>query len=173
MPPWLELVIAYRDEVQLVVWVALCAASLRWGAGPERAIALALLYILVADLAYHAIFGARVELRRIDVGHAFIDGTACVAMLLIGAHANRTYPLWIGAFQLFAVLAHIARDSIEQMTPLAYVIMKVAPSYFQLIVLAVGLIAHRRRLHKFGTYRSWGTSWPPSWAPGRIVSLLS
>jgi len=154
----LPFVLDYRDEVQFVILVSVAAAALRWGAGPERATGLALLYLEFADHAYHAIFGPGIELLRMDLGHATIDATTLVAMLLIGVSANRMYTLWIGALQIIAVQAHLARDLASGMSPIAYAIMFIAPSYFQIALLAGGIWRHRRRLQKYGTYRSWRNS---------------
>lgn len=160
-----------RAAVQHFVLVLISAAALRWGAGPERATALTLLSVLLGDQIYHAIFGAGVELVTIDVGHAVIDAIAAFAMMSTAVAANRMYTLWIGAFQIIAVYSHIARDMDAGISPLAYAIVSVAPSYFQIVLLAGGLWGHRRRLRRFGKYSSWRTSLPPSWARGRLAWL--
>ena len=117
MPELLPLVIEYRDEAQKIALLAIVAATWRWGAGPERLSALALLYIVAVHQAYHAVFGPGVTLAEIDLGHAAIDGTACIAMLAIAASANRMYTLWLGALQIIAVQAHIARDLESGISP--------------------------------------------------------
>lgn len=157
-------VVEYRAEAQKLAIVITVAAALRWGAGPERACGVALLYLLLADVTYHAVLGPGVELLRIDVGHAVIDSTAALVMIVVALASNRMYTLWIGALQIIAVQAHIARDLEAGISPLAYSIMYVAPSYLQIGLLAGGIWAHRRRLRRFGTYRSWRTSLAPWWA---------
>ena len=169
----LPIALDYRDEVQMAFLVGVAASALRWGAGPERASALALLYLEFIDQAYHAIFGPGVELASLDLGHAMIDLTTGGAMLGIAVVANRMYSLWIGALQIIAIQAHVARDLVSEITPLAYAIMYVAPSYFQIALLAAGIWAHRKRRRIYGTYRSWRISWPPSWVPRPLGSLLN
>ncbi|MEO6387075.1 MAG: hypothetical protein ABIT16_04215 [Croceibacterium sp.] len=148
----------YREYFQQGVLIAVTLFALRKGAGPERATALALLYLLVADYAYHAIFGPGMKLRTMDVGHAVIDATACFAMVAIGTTANRVYTLWIGAFQIIAVMGHLARWLESEITPLAYLFMYVVPSYFQIALLATGTGLHLRRQRRLGKYRSWQRS---------------
>jgi hypothetical protein len=167
----LEIILEYRDEAQQFLLFIVVASALRWGAGPERATALVLAAMLLGDIAYHMIFGPGVNLLTIDLGHATIDLAALVALTTIAVAANRNYTLWIGALQIVAVLAHVARNLDGTISPLVYAIMYIAPSYFQIGLLGAGLIRHRRRSQTHGTYRSWRTSSPPSWATGRLSWL--
>lgn len=169
----LEIFLEYRVEAQRLLLAVAVVSALRWGAGPERATGLVLAGMLVADLAYHAIFGAGVDLLTIDVGHAVIDTLAMGALTSIAVAANRNYTLWIGALQILAVLGHIARNLDEAISPLVYAIIHIAPSYFQIGLLLMGTFRHRRRVRLHPSYRSWRTSSPPSWATGRLAWLDS
>jgi len=167
----LEIISEYRDEAQRLLLFIVVASALRWGAGPERAAALTFVAMLLGDSTYHLIFGPGVNLLTLDIGHATIDFAAMVAFTTIAVAANRNYTLWIGALQIVAALAHVARNLDDAISPLVYAIMFFAPSYFQIGLLGAGLVCHCRRSQIHGTYRSWRTSSPPSWATGRLSWL--
>jgi len=114
------------------------------------------------DWLYHLVTGDRISLFAISYWHAFVDLSTCLAMVAIAAKANRTYTLWMAGFQIVALAAHAARAVSEAITPIAYVILYSGPSYFQTIILSLGLWFHYRRVKRHGSYRSWLTSWRPS-----------
>lgn len=165
-----RLVLEYRDEFQHAIIILLFLAALRWGAGPERAIASALLYLVASLFLYHLAFGPGLQLGHMDLVLLANDLVAGCVMIGTALYANRIYTLWIGALQIIAILSHLARDLSEAISPLAYAIMFIAPSYLQIALLTGGLIAHRRRLKRYGTYRSWQTSSSHSPASARRSS---
>lgn len=144
-----------RDQLQHIVLLTLAFLAFWKGGGPERAVAGVMVGILVSDLIYHLIFGNFSNVVSIDYGHALIDLVAMVALVLIALRANRMYTLWIAALQLIAFNAHLARELTDVMSPIVYLILYVGPSYLQLLILGAGLWAHRRRLAKYGPYKSW------------------
>lgn len=144
-----------RDQLQLIVWLTLAFLAFWKGAGPERAVAGVMIGILVSDRTYHLMFGNFTNLVSIDYGHALIDLVAMIALVGIAMRANRMYTLWIAALQLIAFNAHLARELAQGMSPIAYLILYIGPSYFQLLAQGLGLSAHRRRLARYGPYRSW------------------
>ncbi len=150
-----EIIPGLRDQFQLIAILVLALLALWKGAGPERAVAGVMVGILVSDRIYHLIFGNFTNLVSIDYGHALIDMVAMIALVAIALRANRMYTLWIAALQLIAFNAHLARELTQGMSPIAYLILYVGPSYFQLLIQALGLWAHRRRLAKYGLYKSW------------------
>lgn len=161
----------HRVDAQRILLVAIAASAFRWGAGPERLISLIMVGMLAADLAYHFIFGPSLRLLTIDVGHAVIEVSALIGMLAVAVAANRTYTLWIGALQIIASIAHLARGLEQEITPLVYATMYFAPFYLQLALLAGGIYAHRRRSRIHSSYRSWRTSLLPSLASSRFAWL--
>lgn len=167
----LSLILEYRAVAQELTGVVVALAALRWGGGPERALALVwLIGIEGIDKLYHLITATSFKLNTVDMFHAGLDLGIAVVMVAIALRANRTYPLWIAAFQLVSVLAHVARELSAAISPLSYAIMAIAPSYFQLGLLAGGLLVHIRRKRKVGPYRDWRRgAWP--W-PGLNHSLV-
>ncbi|MDZ4307603.1 hypothetical protein [Allopontixanthobacter sp.] len=160
-----ELIPGLRDQLQLVALLILAAMGLWKGAGPERAVAGVFLGMLISSRIYSLVFGNFINLVSIDYGRALIDLAAMIAFAIIALRANRMYTLWIAALQLIAFNAHLARELTQSMTPIAYAILYVGPSYFQLLIQGLGLWAHRRRVARFGPYRSWigqrGEAAPP------------
>jgi hypothetical protein len=143
---------------QTVAVFAHAFAAWRWGAGPERAAAAVLVWFRAADWLYHGIFQQALDLADIDLAHALIDIVAGVAAFAIALFANRIYTLWFAAVQLLAVFAHLAREMAVAILPKVYAIMFMAPSYLQIILLALGIWAHHRRVARYGPYRSWRLS---------------
>ncbi len=162
-----------RYWLQIAVFVALALAALRWGAGPERALTGLLVGMSISDAANHALFEVGARFMTVDTGHVIIDLAALAVSLAVAISANRMYPLWFAAFQLIAVFAHIARELAHDTAALAYQILFIGPSYCQIIILALGIWLHRRRVRQYGPYRSWRTflhrsqaRTPTSWPNG-------
>ncbi|WP_114521600.1 hypothetical protein [Altererythrobacter sp. ZODW24] len=151
----LQTIFEHRVEAQAIFMVLLVLCALWRGSGPERAVALTMAGMKVAAEAYLAITEAKISLLDMDVAMATIDLVVCVVLVFVGLQANRMYTLWIAAFQIIALNAHIVREIATGISPLAYAIMYIAPSYFQLFILAGGIWCHARRERLFGPYRSW------------------
>lgn len=156
-----------RFWLQAALIAAVAIAAWRWGAGPERVLAGVLVWFSAGDALNHAIFGIWTDYATVDIGHVVIELVALAIALLVALFANRMYPLWFAAFQLIALLAHLARDLAEGIASLAYLMMYIGPSYFQIILLAGGIWLHRRRVLRHGRYRSWRSFSPLSRGPMR------
>jgi len=146
----------YRVVAQDYLAWTICLAAFIWGAGPERAVAFVwLLLFEIIDGIYHVVSDAGYHLTNVDLFHAALDGVAGIAWISIALFANRNYPLWVAAMQVLAMTAHLARGLVEAVSPIAYLTMVVAPGWFQLIFLGIGLSRHVLRKRKFGPYRDW------------------
>lgn len=150
-----------RFWIQTIAFGLLALAAWRWGGGPERLLAGVLVWFKVSDALNHRLFEIEDHFMAVDIGHLVIDLIALAVALAVALRANRVYPLWFAAFQLLAVMAHLARDVAQGTAPIAYAVMYIGPSYCQIIVLAVGICCHRRRVLQHGPYRSWRTSSSP------------
>lgn len=157
----------WLGEFNMALLAVALAASLRWGASPERLCVAVLIGMQGADLAYHGFAGTDAFYHSVNIGHLVIDVLAAVAFLVIAANANRVYPLWLAAFQWISVLAHFAREVSATVAELAYAYLGYGPFYVAVAVTLGGIAMHARRRRRIGTYRSWRISSNRSQALGR------
>ena len=162
-----------RLWLQILAIAALVIAAWRSGAEPERILAGLLAGMIGTDLAYHNLLEGAAFAPGSDIMHLGIDLTALAVSVAVALLANRLYPLWFAAFQLIALMAHFANEMAPGVARLAYGIMYIGPSYFQIMLLAGGIWFHRRRVRRHGPYRSWRNSsrhspatGPRSWPNG-------
>lgn len=144
----------------LITMALLFAAALRWGAGPERICALVIVGMNLGDRLYHLMVGRDTIYVAVDIGHLVIDLTAATIFIGVALQANRIYPLWLSAFQLVSVIAHLVRRIEDHFPILTYGLMNYGPYYFILLILAGGIWAHARRTRRYGRYRSWRSARP-------------
>lgn len=162
----------YRVIAQDIFAFVLILSAFFWGGGPERAVALTWLVVFeIGGRVKDVIFGSELRLTDVDLFWASADVVAGVSWLTIALFANRNYTLWIAALQLLATSAHLVRGMVEAVSPIAYVVMVVAPGWFQLFLLAGGLICHARRKNSFGEYRDWRK--PQNAAQARLFERLT
>ncbi len=145
----------YRYVVQIAIFGCVAVWAYRKGGQPEKACAATFIALIVADRLYHALISRSYQLETVDLWHFGLDIGVLAALIPIALRANRLYPMFLAAFQIIAVNAHIARDAFTQITPFAYAVMYIMPSYAQLIILTWGVGAHVRRAKRFGPYRDW------------------
>lgn len=157
----LDIVLSHRALIQYGVIALLALACWLWGGGPERVCATVLLAMPFAEVIYHLILGPETSLTHTDLGHTVMELVVTAPFLAVALTANRRYPLWLVSFQLVAVLSHLVRDLAPGAGGAAYLIMTIAPSYAMIVTLAAGLAAHRLRIRRHGSYRSWRASSAP------------
>jgi hypothetical protein len=156
-----EIVNAYRSLAQQLVSFLLAAAIWRWGGGPERW--MIGIFMVTMVLPIYVIWS--LGLQFVETGPYaplvfMVDGIAAALYFAIALHANRNYPLWVAGFQLVAIVAHIVQAMIDTISPLAFAILVIGPSYGQLLVMVGGFVRHVLRERRFGPYREWRLS-PP------------
>jgi hypothetical protein len=157
----LDLFNAYRVDAQHIASVLLALAIWRWGAAPERwMISLFVLCMVVPLYLFDwldlgdAVFGPFAWLSITT------DLLAATGFCLVAVHANRNYPLWVAGFQLVSISAHMVQGLVDSVSPLAYLILAVGPTYCQLLLIFAGFLRHVGRERRFGHYRSWRTPLP-------------
>ena len=145
----------FRAELQDVWTVALLFACLRWGGGPEKASVAVWAVITGASSVIQAMYEGPTpygapkpngdDYWTVEPIGLMTDGLLLVGFLAIALYANRRYVLWIAAFQLIAMSAHLLRALIVDMTPFTYIFMTVAPGWAQVFILTYALVEHARR----------------------------
>ena len=157
----LEILLENRVDAQRIFSMVLILAMWKWGRGPERWIASTWFVLFLLPFLVSSTFhGSPLLFTQGGLLYAAIDLLATAIFLGIALNANRNYPLWIAGFQVVAMAAHLTRGLADAVTPLAYAILVIGPSYFQLAIMLVGLIRHVRRQKQYGGYRDWRTSEP-------------
>jgi hypothetical protein len=157
----LDLFNAYRVDAQHIASVILALAIWRWGGAPERWLIGVFVGLLVVPLYITKLYGIS-DFSFGPYGWIWvgIDFVVAAAFVLIAVNANRNYPLWVAGFQLVAVSAHAVKVMVESVSPLAYLILAVGPSYCQLLVIFAGFVRHLLRVRRFGQYRAWRAPLP-------------
>ena len=165
MAEWLW---AIRPDAQYAYGALLLLAVLWRGDAPERILGATLAGMLGVDQLHHALVGGSILWRNANLGHIAIDCAVFAVVVPVALRANRVYPLWIGAAQLIALLAHIYRLSLTDINRFAYDVMAVIPSYIQLTAMTLGLGFHMSRRKRLGSYPSWRSSSSPARAPNPL-----
>lgn len=168
MSDWIEFFNSYRVLAQHIVSILLAAAIWRWGGGPERW----LIGIFIATMVMPIYIAWALGFDSFEIGpFAFavvlLDLTATALFTAVALHANRNYPLWIAGVQLVAVGAHLVRSLVDSISPLAFAILVIGPSYCQVLLLLIGFGRHVVRERRYGAYREWRGA-PPGLAWVRL-----
>ncbi|WEK47229.1 MAG: hypothetical protein P0Y56_02800 [Candidatus Andeanibacterium colombiense] len=129
------------------------------GAAPERRAAITILVWFLSSPVYDRFFGAP-QFYTVDVGHAVMDAMEMTAMAAIALRANRAWPLWAAGAELTAVSGHLAMAIHPAGVTSAYWAVTELPLFLQLLALALGTLAHERRLRRIGPYRDWRSHEP-------------
>lgn len=143
-----------QSVLVLILFVVSTLVAYRRGGPPEQLAAAVIIGWILADAAYHLLFGPS-GFARVDPVHLVLDGGEMVAILWIALRANRMWPLWAAAAQLICVSGHVAALIEPGGMRRAYWAMTQLPQYIQLTALLLGAAAHARRQRVIGPYRSW------------------
>ncbi len=112
-----------------------------WGREPERQGAKVVAAMFLLSILRLNLFGIR--LYGLDYIGIFIDIVGLAAFLLIALFAMRVWPLWAAALQLIAVTAHLVMVFDIHVHPMAYLLMRYAPSYLVSATLVIVCIRMR------------------------------
>ena len=134
---------AFEVILALTVVYASAFVAVARGGAPERLAAGIIVCWIMADVAYHLMYGPS-GFAHVDPVHLVLDGGELVAIVWLALRANRMWPLWAAAAQLICVSGHIALFTEPGMRR-AYWAMTQLPQYIQLTALVLGAVAHARR----------------------------
>lgn len=152
----LDFLNAYRVSAQHIASLLLAAAIWRWGGAPERwLISIFLATMVVPIYVIDWMAPGPAESGPLAPFVFLLDLAAAMLFVAIALNANRNYPLWIAAFQMVAVVAHLVKAMVDSISPLAFAILVIGPSYCQLLLIFGGFGRHWLRERRFGPYREW------------------
>lgn len=161
MGDFVDLFNAYRAPAQHLISLLLAGAVWRWGGAPERWSMTVFIVTMVVPIYVVAWFSpVPAEVGPYAGFYVLIDLVAAGLFVAIALNANRNYPLWVAGFQLVAVFAHLVKAAVDSVSPLAFAILMIGPSYVQLLLLAGGFLRHVQRQSRFGPYREWRLAAP-------------
>ena len=152
-----ELFLNYRGFLQHGIIFGLTIWAFLRGEVPEK-LAGSILSAMVAALYVFAWVDAPMDDHGgVIMSYFVIDLGAFLALVPLAMRANRMYPIWLLAAQLISLAMQFQRELLPSIDPIAYYVLIRGPSWVQVLALAIGLYLHRRRLRRFGPYRSWRT----------------
>nr|WP_298930714.1 hypothetical protein [uncultured Erythrobacter sp.] len=156
-----EIILEYRVEAQRLASIILMLAAFKWGGAPEKIVTTTfVLFFTVPLTAFEWLADGPLIFSGGRLVYVALEVMALSIFLGVALNANRNYPLWLAGFQIVALVAHMVRGLVDSVSPLAYAILAIGPSYFQLILMLAGLIRHVRRNRKYGEYRDWRVPLP-------------
>ena len=135
-----------------------CTFAIRCGGAPERIVAWVIVATFVADPVLHLLLKPRFD--GVDPTHVIIDLARFAGLAFVALRANRFWPIWLSAFQLLALGAHLAKAMDLTIHPVIYGAMEAMWSYGILIGLIVVTRHHRRLTASGATRRSWSVFSP-------------
>ncbi len=142
-------------QLPLAVSFMLFVAALLRGAAPERLLAGALFVAAGVEVACNIVWPSTGPQASAMV-YVLTDVLLFGAVAPVALHANRLYPLWLGASQIVALASHFA-DAALTLRPEAYALMRRVPFWFELMIMALGLFLYALRRRRTG-------SAVPSWS---------
>ena len=143
--------------IVLVLAAAVTLPAIGRGGRPERYAAAILIVGILFDRTYSILFVER-GFREFSSSRLVSDMLQFAGYLWIALAANRIWPLFVAAAQLVCLTGSIAVLVDRHGMMLAYWSLTQLPIFVQMIALAWGTNAHRRRLRKHGPYRCWSPS---------------
>lgn len=128
----------------LISLILSCGYAWRMGGEPERAGAIIILVGAVLSYPAAILFGHRWHTP--EYGILIVDLAALVALLAIALRSDRYWPLFGAAFQLIAVITHLAMIVSPTLLPRAYSLAQPFWAYPLLVSLILGSWKRSRRI---------------------------
>ncbi|TFI59813.1 hypothetical protein E2493_02975 [Sphingomonas parva] len=144
-----------------VLQLAVSSYAMVRGGAPERIVGLSLLIAPGSTRLLQQDFTSR--FIGVEVGVLVVDVILLTVLLAVALNADRFWPLWLAAFQLFGTGAHLVRALDAHVERVAYAILMAGWSYPMILILAVGTWRHVRRARAGAD---------PDWSPRRPCASL-
>jgi hypothetical protein len=132
-----------RVVIYYALLMSVVAYAFRRGGWPERAAALTILVGSVLTQVALSPFAGR--FGGVEFSVLLVDLAALAAFVALALKSDRYWPIWIAAFQLIGVLAHLARMADPTMMRTGYAVILALWSYPMLALIAIGTWRHHRR----------------------------
>lgn len=144
--------IASQAPMELLALGAVAWLARSRGGEPEQVAAIGLIAAATANALSLALFGAVMEVGpQVLAGEIWLTGWfTCLAV-----HANRGWPLWLGALALVRLLATLADLSGNPFHDAGLRMLVAATLPAQIAGLALGIAVHARREARIGRYPGW------------------
>ena len=123
------------------------------GGAPERVVAAAFIAAAIASFVAQPL--VRGGYDDTEFGLLLIDVALLAVLVAVALWANRFWPIWIAAFQLFALLVHVTMLYEQDILPLVYFVVISRIAYPMLLMLLVGTMLHFQRLKRHGADPDW------------------
>lgn len=133
-----------RVLVFAAVLFGTCLYAFRRGGAPERWTAALLLLAALASYLLPHVPGytyVHVEWQRVA-----IDGALLAGLIAVSLTADRFWPLYLTAFHALTVTTHGVRAYDPAVLPIVYTRVAAWLAYPGLLLLAIGVARHRRRV---------------------------
>jgi hypothetical protein len=130
----------------LTYFLALLVIGWAWkfGGGPERQSALAILGWVVAGFLYHPVTYVS-DFAKVDTGLLAFDTLLALSLTAIALVANRLWPIFAAGFSIIPLLSHLSVAVEQRGVAQAYWAMNQIPFYLVLLVVLIGTVVHRHR----------------------------
>jgi hypothetical protein len=143
----------------MAFFLAVVIYSVWRGGGPERATAIAYVLALAGSI-YAGFLHVPGNFRVVPVGLFLCDTALLMGLCLITIRANRWWIIPAAGGQLVAVLVHAGKLLDPSMIPQSYKFLTDIWSWPMVALLALGTLAHRRRLARGIIVPDWKPSLP-------------
>lgn len=146
-----------RAYLQRLGFALLCLGAWLRGSAPERILATSLFAVCLIDDLWHMAMGAA-QFHKVEVWHLLLDAGIFAVAFAVALRANRIYPMVIAAAQYVALSSHALRWSDSEMPAALYSAIDIAPSYVELLAMALGLAFASARRSRGRTIDDWVAS---------------
>jgi hypothetical protein len=129
---------------------AACLYAFVRGGAPERLTAA--VFAIAACASYYAPYS---RYREVELALFAIDLVTLLALATIAARADRYWPLYVSALQLLTLAIHGAKAYEPGLVHWMYGGASGKIAYPMILLLAIGVFRHRRRLIEVGRDPDW------------------
>lgn len=141
----------------LLFSLLLCAMLLfayRRGGQPEKVVAATLVLAFALGLLILVVMGPS-DYLQFDPVRFSLESVVLLVLMVVAIRANRWWPICVSGLQLIIVTTQMLKLVGIRGSFGIYWAMTTVPTYFQYLLLLIGVVAHTARANSVGTYRDW------------------